>query len=110
MKIYVVGKNMSRNDFRHRARLDVLLLSFRRVLAPVEQAQEGNTFHETGSRVSKETTSGLESSIDTDMMVGGHVEVARLRRVVRSLFGDVVCSLSVFEIPVTSKYFTKNGV
>lgn len=86
------------------------MLSPSRVLAPVEQAQEGNTLHQTSSRVSKEATSRLESSIDTDMVIGCHVEITRLGRVVRGLFGDVVCALSIFEIPVASKDFTEDGV
>lgn len=44
------------------------------------------------------------------MVVGRHVEVAGLGRVVRGLFGNVVGPRLVFKIPVAAEDFTENGV
>jgi hypothetical protein len=44
------------------------------------------------------------------MVVGGHVKVTRLWGMVRRLLGDVVCALSIFQVPVASENFTKNWV
>ena len=60
---------------------DGLLLSLGLVAAPVQYGKESNAFHQTGSRVAKESTPGLERSVDSDVVIGRHVEVARLGRV-----------------------------
>ena len=43
-------------------------------------------------------------------MFRGHVEVARLGRVVGGLFGDVVCSSLVVEVPVAGEYLAEDRV
>ena len=43
-------------------------------------------------------------------MLGGHEEVARLGRVVRRLFGDVVALGAVWVVPVACEDFTQDGV
>jgi hypothetical protein len=44
------------------------------------------------------------------MMLWSHVKVARLRRVVRSLFGNVVAMSMVREFPVASKCLAQDGI
>lgn len=44
------------------------------------------------------------------MMLGSHVEVARLRRVVRSLFGNVVAASMIRKFPVAGKSLAEDGI
>lgn len=44
------------------------------------------------------------------MVLGGHEEVARLGRVVRSLFGDVVSTCVVRVVPVSGEGLAEDGV
>ena len=44
------------------------------------------------------------------MMFWSHVEVARLRRVMRGLFGDIVAMSMVREFPIASKSLAKDGI
>lgn len=86
------------------------MLSLGLVLAPVEEGKDGGALHQTGGRVAKEPASGLESAIDADVVIGDHVEVARLGGVVRGLLGDVVGAGTVGQIPVAGEDFSEDGV
>jgi hypothetical protein len=44
------------------------------------------------------------------VVLGGHEEVTRLGRVVRSLFGDVVSTRVVWVVPVSGKGLAEDGV
>lgn len=44
------------------------------------------------------------------MVIGGHVEVARLGRVMRGLFGNIVCARAIRQVPVTRVHLAKNRV
>lgn len=54
----------------------------------------------------------LEGSVDTDVVVGRHVEVGRLWGVVRSLLGNVEClgTGRIDKVPVAGEPFSENGV
>ena len=66
--------------------VNILSLALGRILAAVQKTQYCSAFHKTGSRVSEKLTARLESTVYSYMMLRGHKEVARLGRVVRSLF------------------------
>lgn len=44
------------------------------------------------------------------MVLRDHVEVARFGRVMRGLFGNVVCACLVGKVPVAGEDFPKDGV
>lgn len=102
------GKQLS--SLKANDRANVLSLSLGRILAMVEQAEVGNALHHTGSRVAEKLAAGLEGSVNANVMIGSHVKVARLGRMVRRLFRNVVRALIVVEIPIAGKGFTENGV
>lgn len=66
--------------------VNILSLALGGILAAVQKTQYCSAFHKTGSRVSEKLTARLESTVYSYMMLGGHEKVARLGRVVRSLF------------------------
>lgn len=86
------------------------MLSLGLVAAPVQYRKKSNAFHQTGSRVAQESTPGLERSVDSDVVMGRHVEVTRLGRVMRGLLGDVVGALVVFQVPVAGEDFAQNRI
>jgi hypothetical protein len=79
-------------------------------LVAVRHAHDCNTLHETADRVAQESAARLEGAVDTDVVLGGHEEVARLGRVVRSLLGDVVSTRVVGVVPVSGKGLAEDGV
>jgi hypothetical protein len=89
---------------------DVLLLPLGSFGAPVEEAQDGDALHDAGGRVAKESAPWLQGSVDSDMVLRGHVEVAGLGRVMRRLFGNVVGAGLVGQVPVARKDLAKDGV
>jgi len=80
------------------------------ILAPIEQGQDRNPFHHTRSRVAQELASGLECSVNSNVVCWGHVKIAGFRRVMRRLFRDVVCPSAVGKVPVASEHLTEDGV
>lgn len=89
---------------------NALSLSLCLVLASVEEAEEGDALHHTGSRVAEKLAAGFEGAIDADVVLGGHVKVAGLGRVVGGLLGNVVGLLVVGQVPVAGEDFAENRV
>lgn len=79
-------------------------------LVAVQQTHDCNALHEAADRVAQESAAGFEGAINADVVLGSHEEVARLGRVVRSLFGDVVSASVVWVVPVSSKGLAEDGV
>lgn len=93
----------------HRNRRNIL--SFTLFFIPVvHQPQNGDTLHKTGCGVAQKLAAGLECSINANFMLRRCKEIARLRRVVGGLFGDVVGAGSVGIVPVAGEGLSKNGV
>lgn len=65
---------------------NVLSLALLFVFAAVQKSQNCDTFHHTSCGVTQELATRLEGAIDANVVLGGHEKVARLRRVMRSLF------------------------
>ena len=87
-----------------------LLLSNGPILPSIQKAQISDTLHETGSRIAKKSASGFQCAVDSNMVLGGHVEIARLGRMVRSLLRYIVGSLSTIEIPIAREDFAQDRV
>lgn len=79
-------------------------------LVAVQHTHDCNTLHETPDRVAQESAARFEGAVDTDVVLGGHEEVTRLGRVVRSLLGDVVSTRVVGVVPVSGKGLAENRV
>lgn len=79
-------------------------------LVVVEEAHDGDTLHETPYRVSEELATRLEGAIDSDMVLGGHEEVAGLGRVVRGLLGNIVAAGTIGVVPVAGESLAEDGV
>lgn len=79
-------------------------------LVAVRHTHDCNALHETADRVAQESTAWFEGAVDTDVVLGGHEEVARLGRVVRSLLGNVVSTRVVGVVPVSSKGLAEDRV
>jgi hypothetical protein len=79
-------------------------------LVAVCHTHDCNTLHETADRVAQESAARFEGAVDTDVVLGGHEEVARLGRVVRSLLGDVVSTRIIGVVPVSGKGLAENRV
>jgi hypothetical protein len=90
-------------------RPDILFLALLCISA-VHQSQSGNPLHQACCGIAQEFTAGLECSIDADMVLRGGEEIARLRRVVGGLFGDVVAAGSIRVVPVASEGFSEDRV
>ena len=72
-------------------------------LLSVQEPHHCYTLHHACRGVPKEFTPWLQRTVYPYMMLWRHKEVARLWRVVRSLFGNVVSFGLVRIVPVTSK-------
>lgn len=79
-------------------------------LVAVQKAHDCNALHETADRVAQESTAWFEGTVDADVVLGSHEEVARLGRVVRSLLRDVVSTCVVGVVPVSGKGLAEDGV
>ena len=88
---------------------DILSLALL-IISAVHQSQNGNTLHHTCCRIAQEFTAGLECSIDANLVLRCGKEIARLRRVVGGLFGDIVTSGSIGIVPVAGESLSKNRV
>lgn len=86
--------------------LDALSLSFRRILAPIQQGQDRCPLHKTSGRIAQESTPRLQGSVNSDVVLWRHVEVTRLWRMVRGLFRDIISSGPVREFPVAGEDFS----
>lgn len=80
------------------------------IFTVVQQAQDGDSFHHTGSRVTQKLAAGFESAVDANVVLRSHEKVARLRRVVRGLFRYIVTARAIGIIPIASKCLSKNRV
>lgn len=87
-----------------------LSFTLRGVFASVQQFQYSGPLHQAGSRVAKELAAGLQGAVDAYVVVRDHVEVARLRRVVRCLLRDVEGSRLVRQVPITSEYLAEDRI
>lgn len=76
----------------------------------VHKPQNGDTLHNTGCGIAQKLAAGLECSIDANFMLWRCKEIARFRRVVGGLLGDVVGAGSVGVVPVAGEGLSKNGV
>ena len=79
-------------------------------LVAVQKAHDCNALHERANRVAQESTAWFEGTVDTDVVLGGHEEVARLGRVVRCLLGNVVSTCVVGIVPVSGECLAEDGV
>lgn len=86
------------------------MLSFGRVLAPVEQTKKSDTLHQTCRRVSEKSAPRFESAIYANVVMRSHIEIARLRGVMRGLFGDVIGPVLIFQIPITGINLAENRI
>jgi hypothetical protein len=77
---------------------------------PIEKGHDGNSFHHTGCRVAQELAARLEGAVDPNIVFWGHEEITGLRRVMRGLFGNVVCPSLVRIVPETGKGLAEDGV
>ena len=89
---------------------DVLSFTLFLILPMVQQPHDGDPFHHTGGGVAQEFTVRLQGAVDADIMFGRHEEVARFRRVVGGLFGDIVPAGAIGVVPVASESLSKNGI
>ena len=76
----------------------------------VQEPQNRNPFHHTRRRIAEELTARLQRPIDPDVVFGGHEEVARLGRMMRCLFSDVIPARTIRELPVTRKGLSQNWI
>ena len=76
----------------------------------IEKCQVCDTFHHAGGRVAEKLAPRLESAVDTNVVAGYHVKVARLGWVMRCLFRDIIAALPVVKVPVAGKDFAENRV
>ena len=79
-------------------------------LVAVQKAHDCNALHERANRVAQESTAWFEGTVDTDVVLGGHEEVARLGRVVRCLLGDIVSTCVIGVVPVSGECLAEDGV
>jgi hypothetical protein len=75
------------------------------ILAPIQEPQNRNTFHQTGCRIAQKLTPRFQSAVYPDMVLRRHKEVARFRRMMGGLFRNVVGPRAVRIIPVASEGF-----
>lgn len=104
MRIWLVS------EVSRRVRLYKLAFSLLGITAPIQDCQGGRSFHQTRGRISKEFALRFQATINTYVVFRNHVKVARFGRVVRSLFGDVVSSCVVIEVPVAGEDFAKDRI
>lgn len=79
-------------------------------LIPIRKSHDSYAFHKTPDGIAEEFTSWLECSIDSDVVIWSHEEIARLWRVMRCLFGYVIASRLVRVVPVGCERFPKDGI
>jgi hypothetical protein len=79
-------------------------------LASVQEPQNSDALHHTGSGVAEELASRLQCAINADVVFGGHEEVARLGRVMRRLLGDVVASGAIWIVPVAREDLAQDWI
>lgn len=82
------------------------LLSF----VVVQELHHGEALHHARRRVAQELAPGLEGAVDADLVLGGHVEIARLRGVVGGLLGDVVALGVIRVFPKAGEGLAEDGV
>jgi len=78
--------------------------------APVQEAQNRNSFHHTSCRIAQEFTARFEAPVDSNVVLGSHVEIAGLWRVVGGLFGDIVAFGVIGKVPVAGVGLAQNGI
>jgi hypothetical protein len=79
-------------------------------LVAIQHAHDCNALHETADRVAQESAAWFEGTVDADVVLGGHEEVARLGGVVRGLLGNVVSTRVIGVVPVSGKGLAEDGV
>lgn len=97
-----------KGSFRNQA--NSLSLPLRGVFSPSEQAYDCDTLHETCCAVSEEAAARLERAVDTDLVLGHHVEVARLWRMMRRLLRNIIRTRPIIEVPVAREDLAQNRV
>jgi hypothetical protein len=81
-----------------------------RALPPVQKSKNSDPLHHTRSRVAEELTARFQASVDADIVLWRHVEIAGFRRVVGRLLGDVVAFRMVGEFPIAGERLAEDWV
>lgn len=89
---------------------DLVLLGSALGVHNVQKLKNGGSLHQRGGGVTQETRLGGQSTVDTDVVLGDHVKVGGLGRVMRGLLGDVVSMGAVVKVPVACEELAENGI
>jgi hypothetical protein len=79
-------------------------------LTSVQQAQNSNAFHHTGCRVAQKLAPGFQTTVDPDVVLRRHEEVARFGWMMRCLLRDIVTLGAIWIVPVSREDLSKNWV
>jgi hypothetical protein len=77
---------------------------------PIQETQNGNSFHQTGSGIAEKPAPRFQSPVNSNMMFWGHEEVARFGGVMRSLFGNIIASRMIRIVPIASERLPQYGI
>lgn len=79
-------------------------------MSPIQKAHYGDSLHHTRRRVPQEFTAWLQTAVNSNVVLGSHVEVAGFRGMVRGLLGDIVAFRVVWELPIASERLAEDWV